>query len=113
IIFHGQFWRARVEKNINRYIGSLIMIRMPMTRQRLFLFLGPALFIIVENLPLEGLSPEGQAVLATTCWVAIWWITEAVELELTAMMPILLLPVSGGLNIAATTASYGHPYIFL
>ncbi len=74
---------------------------------------GPVLFIIILSLPLEGLSKPGQAVLATTCWVAIWWIGEAVDLAVTSLLPILLLPLTGGLAIEKTTAAYGHPYIFL
>ena len=51
--------------------------------------------------------------LAATLWVAIWWITEAIPISVTALLPIVLLPLFGGVNIADVTASYGHKYIFL
>ncbi|MEN7546409.1 SLC13 family permease [Rapidithrix thailandica] len=79
----------------------------------LTLLAGPVAFILIKSLTFEDLSYEGQTVLATTAWVAIWWITEAVELEVTSLLPILLLPLSQGLKIGEVTASYGHPYIFL
>ncbi|MEH0152824.1 SLC13 family permease [Limibacter armeniacum] len=74
---------------------------------------GPFAFITVSLLELPGLSSEGQAVLASTIWVGIWWMTEAVELEVTSLLPILLLPLSGAMKIGEVTTSYGQSYIFL
>ena len=76
--------------------------------------LGPALFISIRLFfhP-EGLSEEANAVLASTAWVAAWWITEAIPIAVTALLPIVLFPLSGGLDLTATTASFGHKYIFL
>jgi sodium-dependent dicarboxylate transporter 2/3/5 len=84
-----------------------------MSRKRIFQILGPVLFILIQFIPFKDLSIEGRAVLASTAWVALWWITEAVELEFTSLMPIILLPLSGGLPIKETTSAYGHPFIFL
>jgi len=61
----------------------------------------------------EGLSNQGQAVLATTFWIAIWWITEAVPIAATALLPIVLFPLSGGMELSTTTAAFGHKYVFL
>lgn len=74
---------------------------------------GPLVFIILLNYPFEGLSNEGRAVLACTSWVAIWWVTEAIEIPITSLIPILLFPMAGGLSLDQTTTSYGHPFIFL
>lgn len=84
-----------------------------MIRKHLPAFLGPLVFLIINNIELAGLSPQGQAVLATTCWIAIWWITEAVELEATALLPLVVFPLSGGLSVSSTAESYGNPFIFL
>ena len=84
-----------------------------MIRKYLPVLLGPLAFFIINNLEFEGLSPQGQAVLATTCWIAIWWITEAVELEATALLPLIVFPLSGGLNLTSVAESYGNPFIFL
>lgn len=84
-----------------------------MTWKNFFLLAGPLSFLIIKYIHLEGLSPEGQAVLACTCWVAVWWISEAMELPVTSLLPLVLLPLAGGLTIDQTTTSYGHPFIFL
>ena len=84
-----------------------------MIRKQIAVLLGPLAFFIINNMEFAGLSPQGQAVLATTCWIAIWWITEAVELEATALLPLLVFPLSGGLDIKSVAESYGNPFIFL
>ena len=61
----------------------------------------------------EGLSKEANAVLATTFLMAIWWVLEVVPIAVTALLPIILFPISGALKISETTASYGHKYVFL
>lgn len=76
--------------------------------------LGPALFLFILFLfrP-EGLTDQAAAVLACTVWIAIWWIFEVTDISVTALLPILTFPLSGALDLEATTASYGHKYIFL
>lgn len=76
--------------------------------------LGPlSFFVILFFFHPEGLSVEANAVLATTVWIAIWWITEAIPIAVTALLPLVLFPLSGGLDLAATSASFGHKYVFL
>ena len=76
--------------------------------------LGPALFLLILLFfrP-EGLSEQGAAVLACTVWIAIWWIFEVVDISVTALLPIVLFPLTGALEISKVTASYGHKFIFL
>ncbi len=82
--------------------------------KKIGLIIGPLLFIItILFFHPEGLSKEANAVLATTLWVAIWWILEIVPIAVTAMLPIILFPLSGAMNLNETTASYGHKYVFL
>ncbi|MEO9805603.1 MAG: SLC13 family permease [Reichenbachiella sp.] len=77
-------------------------------------FLGPTTFLVVYfGLPLDGLSQEGRGVLATTAWVGIWWMTEAIPIEATALLPMILFPILGALNMKSTTFPYAHPLIFL
>jgi len=87
---------------------------MKLTKQKIGLFLGPILFIVILLFfhP-EGLNKEANAVLASAIWIAVWWITEALDIAVTALLPIVLFPLSGGLTLTQTTASYGHKYIFL
>src|SRR5699024_3244566 len=55
----------------------------------------------------------GQAVGATTAWVATWWISEAMPIPATSLLPIVLFPATGAVDIDATTAPYADTYIFL
>lgn len=76
--------------------------------------LGPLLFLlIIKFCHPEGLSSEANEVLACTVWIAIWWIFEVTDISVTALLPIILFPLSGALDIKTTTAAYGHKYIFL
>ena len=83
-------------------------------KKNIGLFLGPLVFFLVKFFynP-EELSYEGLSILASTLWVAIWWITEAVPIYVTALIPIILFPLSGGLELKQTTAAYGHKFVFL
>lgn len=82
--------------------------------KRLGLVLGPVLFFfILMFFRPAGLSPQANAVLATTAWIAIWWITEALPIAVTALLPLVLFPLTGGLDLAATSGAFGHKYVFL
>ena len=78
------------------------------------LILGPILFFIIHFFfhPV-GLSEQAIAVLASTIWIAVWWITEAIPIAVTALLPLVLFPLSGGLELSATSGSFGHKYVFL
>ena len=76
--------------------------------------MGPALFLIILLwFNPEGLSKEANAILASSIWIAMWWITEAVPIAITSLLPVVLFPLTGGMELAETTASFGHRYIFL
>ncbi|TXL65030.1 DASS family sodium-coupled anion symporter [Cerasibacillus terrae] len=82
--------------------------------QLIGLILGPLLFILtLLFFSPEDLSKEGLAVLASTLWIAVWWMTEAIPIPATSLLPIILFPLTGGLEIGATTSSYGSGTIFL
>jgi sodium-dependent dicarboxylate transporter 2/3/5 len=85
-----------------------------MNSRKIGLYLGPILFILTRFfLELEGLSDQANAVLASTLWIAIWWITEAIPIAATSLLPIILFPLSGALPLADTTSSFGHRFVFL
>ncbi len=82
--------------------------------QLIGLIAGPLLFTItLLFFSPEDLSQQGLAVLASTIWVAIWWMTEAIPIPATSLLPIILFPLTGGLDIGTTTSSYGSDTIFL
>jgi len=81
---------------------------------RIRMLLGPLLFVLtLLFFHPEGLTIEANAVLASTLWIATWWITEAVPISVTALLPIVLFPLTGALDLKTTTASFGHKYVFL
>ncbi|MBD1223172.1 SLC13 family permease [Virgibacillus halodenitrificans] len=78
------------------------------------LIAGPALFLLILLFfSPENLSKEGIAILASTSWIAVWWMTEAIPIPATSLLPIILFPLTGGLDIDTTTSSYGSDTIFL
>lgn len=82
--------------------------------QQIGLFTGPLLFVLtLLFFQPEGMSGEAQAVLASTLWIATWWMTEAVPIPLTSLLPIILFPLTGGWEMDATASSYGDDTIFL
>lgn len=81
---------------------------------RLGLYLGPASFLIIQFLiSSPDLNPQAQAMLALTSWMAIWWITEAMPIAGTAMLPLILMPMLGILKIDLVSANYMHPTVLL
>jgi len=78
------------------------------------LILGPLMFITcMWWVKQPDLSEEGVAVMACTLWVACWWILEVIPISVTALLPIILFPLSGAMDLETTTAAFGHRYIFL
>jgi sodium-dependent dicarboxylate transporter 2/3/5 len=81
--------------------------------RKLGLLLGPVLFIIFNNLPIFLVSEKGDAVIAIALWMVVWWITEAVSISVTALLPLLLFPLMEIMPIADVGANYGSPIVFL
>ena len=77
------------------------------------LILGPLLFFIIINLPIELVSQKADAVIAVALWMVIWWITETVSIAVTALLPLILFPLLKIMPIADVGANYGSPIIFL
>jgi sodium-dependent dicarboxylate transporter 2/3/5 len=76
--------------------------------------LGLLLFVGLLLLPVpEGLSPEAWRTAAITALMATWWVTEAIPIYGTALLPIVLFPLLGVRGITAATAPYANPVIFL
>ncbi|AKS41283.1 SLC13 family permease [Wenzhouxiangella marina] len=86
----------------------------PSRRQRIGLWLGPALFILMQWLPAPaGLEPAAWQVAALGLWMATWWISEAVPVPATALLPLVVFPLTGVSGIRDTAAPYANPLIFL
>ncbi len=76
--------------------------------------LGPVLFFIILFMPTpEGMSYAAKAVFAIAVWMIVWWITEAIPVYATALLPIGLIPLLGVLPVKQIAAEYMHPIIVL
>ena len=85
-------------------------------KKYLSIVLGPIVFIIVNFFcEFNSLSKDGQIVLAATCWIAIWWMTEAIPLAVTSLLPLVLFPIFslGDISVKDVAQGYSHPLIFL
>ena len=66
------------------------------TRSRIGLWLGPAVFVfMLLFVELDPANPLVTRMAAVILLMAIWWITEAIPLSATALLPIVLFPVLG------------------
>lgn len=86
-------------------------------------FLGPALAIAcLWFLPSQFESAQsvttefswaGRATLAVMVWMGVWWLTEAIDISATALLPLVLFPLLGATNIKEAAAPYADHLIFL
>ncbi len=81
--------------------------------KKIGLLLGPIFFFLLTNLPTALISEKADAVIAVALWMVIWWITEAVSISVTALLPLILFPTLGIMPINQVGANYGSPIIFL
>lgn len=95
--------------------------------QKIGFYLGPVLFLIMfffqPSNVIEGggkgtMTPEAWKVASCAVWMAIWWVTEAVPIPITSLLPI---PLFFLLNVSNSTpkstqdilAPYADPVIYL
>jgi len=84
----------------------------PPMKRFLFQLAGPLLALLVFALMRHhGDMPAIMAGLVA--WMALWWITEAVPIPITSILPLLLYPLLGIDSVANTAAHYGKEIIFL
>ena len=93
------------------------------TIQWIGLIAGPALALLLYSLLPHAypnsagetveFSNAGRATTALAVWMAVWWMTEAVELYATALLPLVALPMTGAASVRAAAAPYAHELIFL
>ncbi len=83
-------------------------------RQRVGLVVGPLAFLIMLLIPTpSGMSVEAQRVAAVTLLMASWWISEAIPIPATSLLPIVLFPLLGVMPTSEATVAYGNHLIFL
>lgn len=75
--------------------------------------LGPILFLAILFYPNEIINPIAHNVIAVAAWMICWWVTEAVSISVTALIPLTIFPFVDIMPIAEVAQSYAHPIVFL
>ena len=75
---------------------------------------GALLFALMLWLPAPaGMSVTAWHIAAMTMLMAVWWMTEALPLTVTALLPFLLVPMFGVMPANAIAKEYYSPILFL
>lgn len=87
------------------------------TKSRLHLLAivaGPLAALVLLLLPPPGdLSLPAWRVAAITLWIIIWWLTEAIPIPATALIPIPFFPMLEVSTLKTIAASYAHPLLLM
>jgi len=74
--------------------------------------LGAAL-LVYALLADAQMSRDARVVAAVATLMALWWMTEAIPLSATSLLPIILFPLLTARSVADSTAPYANPIVFL
>lgn len=74
---------------------------------------GPALCILILLLPMDMISPAIDSMIAIALWMVTWWITEAVSISVTALIPLAVFPLLGLGSIQEVASNYANPIVYL
>jgi len=81
-------------------------------RTHLLRLAGPLIAVVVYGL-LGHLGHAPAAMAGIVAWMAVWWISEAVPLAVTSLLPLVLFPLLGIDSMAGTAVNYGKEIIYL
>lgn len=85
-----------------------------MSAKRIGLVVGLLLAVGLQLIPPPGdLGREGWVVASLAILMAVWWATEAIPIPATALLPLVVLPLSGALTMPAAAAPYANPTVLL
>lgn len=85
-----------------------------MTARKIGLMTGPLAFAFtLATTPPLGMAEPAWLVAGLVLWMAAWWMTEAVPLSVTGLLPFVILPFAGVMDAKATASAYYSPIIFL
>lgn len=85
-----------------------------MTAKQIGIALGPLLFTVLLIIPPPGgLDPGAWKAIAMAAWMLTWFISEALPLPITALLPMVLQPFLGLATVKSAMAPYSDPIIYL
>ncbi len=83
-------------------------------RRRIGLIVGLVLAILMYVVLPDDLSHPGKLTAATAVLMGAWWMTEAIPIPATALLPLIIFPAIGRhTSVSEVGASYGADIIFL
>jgi sodium-dependent dicarboxylate transporter 2/3/5 len=83
-------------------------------RQGVGWIFGPLCLVLTFVLsPPEGLTAAGWHAAGVASLMAVWWITEAIPIPATSLLPLVLFPLLGIVDIRGAAAPYANPIIYL
>ena len=78
------------------------------------LIIGPLLFVLTLLFLESGsLDSSGIFVVAAALWIATWWVTEAIPIPATSLLPLILFPMGGVMTNQDAASFYGDDIVFL
>jgi sodium-dependent dicarboxylate transporter 2/3/5 len=84
------------------------------TGRRIGFVLGPLLALALQALPPpEGMSVEAWRVVSLAALMVTWWVSEAIPISATALLPMIVLPLIGAASMKEAAAPYADPIVFL
>ncbi len=87
---------------------------LPTIKNLTFLIAGPLLCLLITlTSNLDPQHPEMTRMAGVAVWMALWWITEAIPLAATALLPVVLFPVLGIMDGHKVSTLYFNWIIFL
>ncbi len=86
----------------------------PAIVRQLGLAAGLGLFLLTFFIaPPDGMSAQAWRVCGLALWMAVWWITEAMPLPVTALLPLVVLPLANLMPLKKASAHFAADLIFL
>ncbi len=77
------------------------------------LYLGPLLFVVFKLIPHSEIDELSWNVLAVAVWMLVWWLSETVNLAVTALLPMVLFPVLEVMPLKEVSTNYANPLVYL
>lgn len=70
-------------------------------------------FVLIQTIGFGLPTGDLRTVLAISAWMLIWWVTEAVPIAVTALLPLVLFPLTRTQTVDAVAGAYGSKFVFL